>query len=435
MRIVIKNGHVLDPKSGLDAQTDIWIEDGMVVAIGECPEGEGAGAEVLNAEVLDAEGLYVVPGLIDAHCHLRDPGFEYKEDIESGTKSAAKGGFTSIACMPNTNPVIDNETVVSYIRSKAEKEGYVHVYPIGAVSKGLKGEQLAQIGELKFAGAVGITDDGNPVGSAGLMKKAMLYASMFDITVISHCEDMSLVDGGVMNEGYNSTVMGLKGIPAAAEEVMLARDIILSEYTGVPVHIAHVSTKLGIQLIREAKQRGVKVTCETCPHYFSLTDDACLEFNTLAKVNPPLRRPADVEAVIEGLKDGTIDLIVTDHAPHHADEKNVEFGYAANGMVGFETALPLALTNLYHTGHMTMKQVIETLTVNPAAVLRLPKGDIAVGKPCDITVFDPDAEYTIDISKFASKSNNSPFHGYPVKGAVKYTIVDGKIVVRDGQLM
>ena len=512
MRIVIKNGHVIDIKSGINEVADIYINDGVVekisaedisgginggtngginggtnggidggissganggisgeISIGATGGTDGGGGNGANngtdggdskgassgankgsntvisngtdisaaeePEIIDASGMYVVPGLIDAHCHLRDPGYEYKEDIESGTRSAAKGGFTSVACMPNTNPVIDNEAVVSYIKNKAETVGYVNVFPIGAISKGCKGEELAEIGELKYAGAVAISDDGKPVNSAGLMKKAMIYSSMFNIPVISHCEDLSLAEDGVMNEGYNSTVLGLKGIPAAAEETMIARELILSEYTGVPIHIAHVSTKLGIELIRNAKQRGVKVTCETCPHYFSLTDDLCLEFNTLAKVNPPLRRPEDVKAVIEGLKDGTIDIIATDHAPHHDDEKNVEFGYAANGMVGFETALPLVLTNLYHTGEMDIGQIIAKMTVNPAKMLGLQKGDISEGQPCDITIFDPDEEYEIDVEKFESKSRNSPFNGYKVKGKVKYTIVGGKVVVRDGMVV
>ena len=435
MQIIIKNGHVIDPKNNISAVMDVIIQDGVIVAIGEPADGEAIKIDKKNAKIIDAKGMYVVPGLIDAHCHLRDPGFEYKEDIETGTRSAAKGGFTSVACMPNTSPVIDNKTVIAYIKDKAAKDGYVHVFPIGAITKGLQGEQLAEIGDMKFAGAVAISDDGKPVQSAGLMKKALLYSSMFDITVISHCEDMTLVEEGVMNEGYNATMMGLKGIPAAAEETMLARELILSEYTGVPVHIAHVSTKLGVQLIREAKARGVKVTCETCPHYFSLTDDACKDFNTLAKVNPPLRREDDVEAIIAGLADGTIDMIATDHAPHHVDEKNLEFGYAANGMVGFETALPLALTYLYHTGRMSLEDIVAKMTVNPANMLKLAKGSLSVGKAADVTVFDPNEEYTIDISKFESKSKNSPYNGYAVKGAVKYTIVDGKIVVYDGQVM
>lgn len=434
MQIIIKNGHVIDPKAGISAVMDVVIQDGVIAAVGTPADAEELKVDEKNAKVIDATGLYVVPGLIDAHCHLRDPGFEYKEDIETGTRSAAKGGFTSVACMPNTNPVIDNKAIITYIKERAAKDGYVNVFPIGAITKGLKGEQLAEIGDMKFAGAVAVSDDGKPVQSAGLMKKALLYSSMFDITVISHCEDMSLVEDGVMNEGYNATMMGLKGIPAAAEETMLSRELILSEYTGVPVHIAHVSTKLGVQLIRDAKKRGVKVTCETCPHYFSLTDDACKDFNTLAKVNPPLRREDDVEAIIQGLQDGTIDMIATDHAPHHVDEKNVEFGYAANGMVGFETALPLALTNLYHSGRMSMESVIEKMTVNPANMLGLAKGTLGVGKAADITIFDANAEYNIDISKFESKSKNSPFDGYPVKGAVKYTIVNGKIVVCDGVL-
>ena len=435
MRTIIKNGHVIDINLKINEITDIYINDGIVEAIGKENFDKSDNTDISGAEVIDAKGMYVVPGLIDAHCHLRDPGFEYKEDIESGTRSAAKGGFTSVACMPNTNPVIDNESVVSYVKNKSEKEGYVNVFPIGAISKGCKGEELAEIGELKFAGAVAISDDGKPVNSAGLMKKALMYSSMFDIRVISHCEELSLAEDGVMNEGYNSTILGLKGIPAAAEETMIARDLILSEYTSVPVHIAHVSTKLGIDLIRNAKKRGVKVTCETCPHYFSLTDDACLEFNTLAKVNPPLRRDSDVEAVIEGLSDGTIDIIATDHAPHHNDEKKIEFGYAANGMVGFETALSLTLTNLYFTGKLSMEQIIEKMTVNPAKILNIPKGDIAVGKPCDITIFNPDEEYEINIAEFESKGKNSPFDGYKVKGRVKYTIVNGNIVVRDGVVM
>ncbi len=433
MQIIIKNGHVIDPKSNISAVMDVIIQDGVIAAVGEPADGETIKIDK-NAKVIDATGMYVVPGLIDAHCHLRDPGFEYKEDIETGTRSAAKGGFTSVACMPNTNPVIDNKAIITYIKEKAAKDGYVHVFPIGAISKGLKGEQLAEIGDMKFAGAVAVSDDGKPVQSAGLMKKALMYASMFDIAVISHCEDMSLVEEGVMNEGYNATMMGLKGIPAAAEETMVSRELILSEYTGVPVHIAHVSTKLGVQLIRDAKKRGVKVTCETCPHYFSLTDDACKDFNTLAKVNPPLRREDDVEAIIEGLCDGTIDMIATDHAPHHVDEKNVEFGYAANGMVGFETALPLALTCLYHSGRMSMEDIVAKMTINPANMLGLAKGTLSAGKAADVTIFDPNEAYNIDISKFESKSKNSPFDGYAVKGAVKYTIVDGKIVVCDGAL-
>jgi len=428
MKVLIKNGHVVDVKTKLDGIYDIFIENGKITEIGH-------DLELINGDVIDATGMYVLPGFVDAHCHLRDPGFEYKEDIESGTMSAAMGGFTSVACMPNTNPVIDNESVVRYIQSKAKQDGFVNVYPIGAITKGLKGEELAEIGELKFAGAVAISDDGNPVSNASVMKKALQYASMFDITVISHCEDRELSDEGVMNEGYQSTILGLKGIPSAAEEIMVARDLILAEYLKVPIHIAHVSTKLSVQLIRDAKKRGVKVTAETCPHYFSLTDEACSGFNTLAKVNPPLRTKQDVEAIIEGLADGTIDIIATDHAPHHEDEKNVEFNIAANGMVGFETAFPLAITNLVKPGHLSINQLVEKMCLNPSKILGLNKGTIEVGRTADITIVDINEENIIDINKFKSKSKNSPFDGFKLTGAVYYTIVNGNVTVREKVLL
>ncbi len=428
MKLLIKNGHVVDNKTGLNGITDILIENGKIVEI-------GTGLEITNGDLIDAKGKYVLPGLVDAHCHLRDPGFEYKEDIETGTRSAAMGGFTSIACMPNTNPIIDNQSIIRYILSKAKSDGVVNVYPIGAISKGQKGEELSEIGELKFAGAVAVSDDGKPVKSSSLMKKTLQYASMFDMTVISHCEDLDVAEEGVMNEGYQSTILGLKGIPSAAEEIMVARDVILAEYTKTPIHIAHVSTELSIDIIRNAKRRGVKVTCETCPHYFSLTEEACDGFNTLAKVNPPLRTKKDVEAVIEGLKDGTIDIIATDHAPHHKDEKNVEFNIAANGMVGFETALPLAITNLVKPGHLSMQQLVDKMCINPSKILGLNKGTIEVGKSADIVIVDINEEYTVDISKFQSKSKNSPFNGFRLKGAVYHTIVDGEVIVREKVLL
>jgi len=428
MKILIKNGHVVDVKTKLDGIYDIFIENGKIVEIGH-------DLELINGDVIDAAGMYVLPGFVDAHCHLRDPGFEYKEDIESGTMSAAMGGFTSIACMPNTNPVIDNESVIRYIKSKAKQDGFVNVYPIGAITKGLKGEELAEIGELKFAGAVAVSDDGNPVSNSSVMKKALQYASMFDITVISHCEDRELSDEGVMNEGYQSTILGLKGIPTAAEEIMVARDLILAEYLKVPIHIAHVSTRLSVELIRNAKKRGVKVTAETCPHYFSLTDEACSGFNTLAKVNPPLRTRQDVDAVIEGLADGTIDIIATDHAPHHVDEKNVEFNIAAFGMVGFETALPLTITNLIKPGHLSMNQLVEKMCLNPSKILGLNKGTIEVGRTADITIVDINEENIINVNNFKSKSKNSPFDGFKLTGAVYYTIVNGNVVVREKVLL
>ncbi len=428
MKIVIKNGHLVDAKTGRNGIFDILVENGRIADI-------GSDFEVTNCDLIDATGQYVIPGLVDAHCHLRDPGFEYKEDIESGTQSAAKGGFTSIACMANTNPVADNEAVIKYILNKAMSDGIVNVYPIGAITKGLKGEELAEIGELKFAGAVALSDDGKPVKSSSLMKKALQYASMFDITIISHCEDLDLADEGVMNEGYQSTIMGLRGIPSAAEEIMVARDLILAEYTKVPVHIAHVSTAVSVELIRDAKKRGVKVTCETCPHYFSLTEEACAKFNTLAKVNPPLRTDADVRAILEGLGDDTIDIIATDHAPHHPDEKNVEFAMAANGLVGFETAVPLAITHLVKPGILTMDRFVEKMCVNPSELLSINKGVLEIGRAADITIIDANEEITVDTGKFSSKSKNSPFNGFKLFGAVNYTLVDGNIVVREKVLL
>lgn len=428
MKLLIKNGHVIDAKTGLNKVLDILIDNGNVVQMENDIDSTGC-------EIIDAKGMYVVPGLVDAHCHLRDPGFEYKEDIETGTRSAAKGGFTSIACMPNTKPVLDNEAMIMYVLNKAKSDGLVNVYPIGAVTKGLKGEELSEIGELKFAGAVALSDDGRPVNNSSLMKKAMQYASMFDITIISHCEDLDLVDDGLMNEGFYSSMLGLKGNPAPAEEVMIARDLILAEYTKATVHIAHVSTELGVDLIRNAKRRGVNVTAETCPHYFSLTEQACEGFNTNAKVNPPLRTQKDVDAIIEGLKDGTIDIISTDHAPHHIDEKNVEFKQASNGMVGFETAFPLAITNLVKPGHLTIEELVKKMCLNPSKMLGLNKGTIELGTCADILIFDINEQYTVDIQAFESKSKNSPFNGFKLYGQPQYTIVGGNQIVREKVLL
>ena len=427
MKTVIKNGYVIDVKNNISEICDVFIEDGKIAKVAK-------NVDTAGCEVIDAAGKYVLPGLVDAHCHLREPGLEYKEDIETGTRSAAMGGFTSIACMPNTSPAVDNQAIVSFIKTRAKEAGLVNVYPIGAVTKGLKGEELAEIGELKHAGAVAISDDGKPVKNSSLMKKALQYAAMFDMPVISHCEDPDLAEEGFMNEGYQSTIMGLKGIPSAAEEVMVARDLILAEYTKAPVHIAHVSTELAVDLIRNAKRRGVKVTAETCPHYFSLTEAACDGFNTLAKVNPPLRTQKDVEAVIEGLKDGTIDIIATDHAPHHPDEKNVEFAQASNGFVGFETALALTITYLVKPGHMTMEELVRKMAYVPSEILKLNKGSIGVGEAADLIIVDKDEEYTVDISKFKSKSKNSPYNGFKLAGTVVYTFVNGKAVVREKEV-
>ena len=430
MKILIKNGHVIDPANGRNGIMDVFIDKGIISEVGHDLELDG-----LEMEIIDAAGKVVVPGLVDMHCHLREPGFEYKEDIESGTRSAVAGGITSVACMPNTKPVTDNAGIITYIKARAKEAGYANVYPIGAVSKGLEGKELAEIGEMKFAGAVALSDDGRPVTESGLMRRAMEYAKMFDLKVISHCEDISLADDGYMNEGAVASEMGLRGISRAAEEVMVARDIIIAEAIDAPVHIAHVSTRGSVELVRQAKKRGVAVTCETCPHYFSLTDKACEGFNTNAKMNPPLRTDDDVAAIKEGLKDGTIDCIVTDHAPHHIDEKNCEFGYALNGIVGFETFLGLGIRYLVNEGVLTLEELIRKMSLNPSKILGISKGTLGEGKAADVTIFDPEKEWTVDISKLQSKSKNSPYDGFMLYGKPEYVIVGGNLVVNQGVIL
>ncbi len=428
MKILIKNGHIIDAKTGRNEICDILIENGIISSIGK-------GIQSAGSELINADGRYVLPGLVDCHCHLRDPGYEYKEDIKSGTRSAAMGGFTSVACMANTDPVIDNEAVVKYILEKSKSDGAVNVFPIGAITKGLRGEELSGIGEIKSAGAVAISDDGFPVRSSSLMKKALQYSSMFDIAVISHCEDIDLTDDGLMNEGYMSTILGLKGIPSVAEEAMVAREIALSHYTGVPVHIAHVSTAFSVEIIRNAKKRGVKVTSETCPHYFVLTDEACAGYNTFAKVNPPLRGRNDVEAIIEGLKDGTIDIISTDHAPHHHDEKNVEFALASNGISGFETAFALAFTYLVKPGILTIMELAQKMSYAPSRLLRLDKGSIEAGNTADLVIADTSGEWTVDPGKFKSKGRNTPFGGFRLTGMITHTFAGGSKIVDERELL
>lgn len=421
MKLLIKGGRVIDPIQGLDEVLDVLIVNGTVKEL-----GKGLSAPA-GAEVLDAAGKYVVPGLIDMHVHLRDPGLEYKEDIISGTKAAAAGGFTSVCCMPNTKPVIDNKTVASYIINKAKAEGFCNVFPVGSITYAMNGERMAEMGELKEAGCVAVSDDGRPVVNAELMRRSLQYAHGMGIMVISHAEELSLVGEGVMNEGFTSTEIGLKGIPRVAEDIATARDVMLAEYTGAPLHIAHVSTKDSVRIIREAKARGVKVTCETAPHYFTLSDDAVRGYDTNAKMNPPLREEADVAAIKEGLKDGTIDCIATDHAPHHLDEKDVEFNEALNGIIGLETSLPLSL-QLVETGVLTLMQLLEKMSANPAAILGLNRGSLKTGAVADITVIDPTKEWTVDAEKLLSKSKNSPFLGWKVKGSAAATIVAGKII-------
>lgn len=402
---------------------DILVDGKKIVKIAKNVEEKGA-------KVIDAKGLHVFPGLIDLHVHLREPGFEYKEDIASGSAAAVRGGFSQVCCMPNTDPVCDNAAVVGYIVARGREVNLCKVRPIGAITKGEKGEQLAEIGKMKEAGAVAISDDGRPVANARIMRLAMEYASDFGLICLSHCEDKDLVDGGVVNEGYNSTLAGLKGIPRAAEEIMLAREIILAETLGKRAHICHVSTKGGVQLLREAKKRGVAITAETCPHYFTLTDDVIMSFDANTKVNPPIREAEDVEAIKEGLKDGTLDCIVTDHAPHHKDEKNVEYNLAAFGISGIETSFSLSYTYLVKAGVLTLEQLADRMSTAPARILGLEGGALAEGAVADIMLADLNAKYVIDSKEFVSKGKNTPFNGTEVYGKVCCTIVDGDVKYR-----
>ena len=377
-------------------------------------------------KVIDATGLTVMPGLVDMHCHLREPGFEYREDIKTGTASAAKGGFTSVCCMPNTKPVCDNAAVVEGILRKAELVGSCNVFPIGAASKGLEGKEIAEMGLMKEAGIVAVSDDGKPIATSNLLKKVLEYASDFDIPVLNHCEDLSIAEGA-MNEGAISTSLGLRGIPAIAEEIMISRDVQTAEYLDMPIHICHVSTARGIDIIRQAKKRGVKVTCETCPHYFSLTEEACVNYDTNYKMNPPLRTEKDRMAVIEGLKDGTIDCIVTDHAPHHIDEKDIEFSLANNGIIGFETALAVGYTYLVKPSYLTLPELVEKMTVNPSKILKLGRGTLDQGMPADVTLADLNTSFVYTKEEILSKATNSPYIGETLDGRVKLTIVGGRI--------
>lgn len=421
--LLIKNGRVIDPSSGIDDYLDVLIDQGKIVNV----RRGGEEKEDRIKQIIDARDKVVVPGLIDMHVHLREPGHEYKETIKTGCQAAASGGFTSIACMPNTDPVNDNQSVTEYILDKARREGCVNVLPIGAITKGLQGEYLTEMGELSSMGIVAVSDDGKSVKNSELMRRGMEYARNFNLPVICHCEDSDLVAGGVMNEGYTSTRLGLKRIPNAAEEVIVARDILLAELTGCCVHIAHVSTAGSVRIIREAKSRGVKVTAETTPHYFSLSEEALESFDTNLKVNPPLRSVRDVEVIKEGLKDGTLDVIATDHAPHSSLEKDVEFDYASSGMVGLETALPLAL-QLVKEKVLSLPELLLKFTANPAKILGISKGTLMTGADADITIVDLSLKKKIDVTKFKSKSKNSPFHGWELQGEALYTIVKGKVV-------
>lgn len=424
MSILIKGGRIIDPSRNLDKVGNILIEKGTIKSY---PEDIKKLEKDSAVKVIDAGGKIVAPGLVDLHVHLREPGYEHKETIRTGCESAAAGGFTSIVCMPNTNPINDNASVTEYIMLKARTEGLVNVYPLGAITKGENGETLAQIGEMYEAGCVGVTDDGMPVMNSKVMRHAMEYVKAFGIPVISHCEDLNLSGNGVMNEGDTSTLLGLSGIPSASEDVMVSRDITLAELTGTHLHICHVSTVGSVRLIRAAKERGVRVTAEAAPHHFTLTDKAVAEYDTNAKMKPPLRSEIDRDAVREGLRDGTIDVIATDHAPHSEDEKMVEFDQAPFGIVGLETALPLSL-KLVEDGVLTLNGMIAKLTHLPSAVINIRKGALNPGDQADIVIFDPERKVKIDRERFRSKSKNTPFNGWDLKGVVLYTIVNGNIV-------
>jgi dihydroorotase len=420
--ILIRGGRVIDPSRNTDEVTDLFVADGKVQALGRDlgrPD---------DALVVEAAGKVVAPGLIDLHVHLREPGQEDVETVATGAMAAAAGGFSAVCAMPNTDPVTDNQAAVGFIVSQAQRAAKARVYPIGAVSLGQKGQQLAEFGELVGAGAVAVSDDGKPVASSHLMRTALEYARTFGIPVADHCEEPTLAAGGVMHEGIVSTRLGLKGIPAAAEEIMVARDILLAELTGGHVHLCHMSTRGSVALIRRAKEQGLRVTAEACPHHFTLTHEACEGYNTNAKMNPPLREPEDREAIRQGLRDGTIDVICTDHAPHHYDAKEREFDDAPNGIIGLETALGLAVTELVETGLLSLAGLVTRMSVMPARIFKLPGGTLAPGASADVVVLDPVVGWTVQPEEFFSKSRNTPFAGRRLKGRAETTIVRGQVV-------
>ena len=429
MSTLIKGGRVVDPSAGRDGAFDVLIEGDRISRVGRDLPANGAHVIEVPKDCL------VVPGLIDIHVHLREPGQEHKETIATGTASAVAGGFTAVACMPNTEPINDHAGITQFILKKAAEAGLARVYPIGAVSLGSKGEQLAELGEQQTAGCIAFSDDGRPVATALLMRRALEYARMLGAPIIDHCEDPSLKGDGVAHEGYYASALGLRGIPGAAESLMVERDISLAELTGAHVHIAHMSARQSLRGVRAGKERGVHVTCEVTPHHFTLTDetlDGPVKYDTNLKMNPPLRDRADRDAMLEGLVDGTIDVIATDHAPHHSDEKMVEFDRAPFGIVGLETAVPLVFDRLVHTGKISVRRAIELLSVNPSRVMGIPGGTLTDGAPADVTIIDPDRRQTIDVSSLKSRSKNTPFHGWTLRGGVLMTIVGGRVVHRFG---
>jgi dihydroorotase len=425
MTLILKGGRVVDPASSRDGLFDVLVDGARIVKIGR-------GLPVDGARIVEVPaGCIVAPGLIDIHVHLREPGQEHKETIATGTASAVAGGFTAVACMPNTDPINDHAGITQFILKKAAEAGLARVYPIGAVSLGSAGQQLAELGEQKAAGCIAFSDDGRPVATALLMRRALEYAGMLGAPIVDHCEDPSLKADGVAHEGYHASALGLRGIPGVAESLMVERDVSLAELTGSHVHIAHMSARQSLRAVRAGKDRGVRVTCEVAPHHFTLTDetlDGPVKYDTNLKMNPPLREEADRDAMLDGIADGTVDVIATDHAPHHADEKMVEFDRAPFGIVGLETAIPLVFDRLVHTGRITVRRAIELLSTNPARVMRIPGGTLAEGAPADITIIDPDQVVTIDASSMRSRARNTPFHGWQLRGAPLMTIVAGRVV-------
>ncbi len=420
--LLIRGGRVVDPSQGLDGILDLLLVNGAVFSA-----VENAGPAV-DAREIDATGLVVTPGLIDPHVHLREPGQEHKETIATGAKAAAAGGFTSVCAMPNTDPPIDNPAAVGFVVAESQKADAARVYPMGSISAGMKGESLSEIGELVEAGAVGVTDDGLPIMDSGLMRLALEYSQAFDVPVVDHPEDLTLSKDGTMNEGLVSTRLGLKGKPNASEDIHVIRDILLAEFTGGRLHLQHISTRYGVEAIRAAKARGVRVTGEASPHHLLLTDEAVDGYRTEAKMNPPLRSEADREAVQQGLKDGTLDMVATDHAPHHYDEKEAAFADAPNGIVGLETSLGLIYGHLVEGGLIDLPTMVDRMSVAPARVFKLPGGTLKIGSPADVTIFDPNGEWEVDPATFLSKSRNTPFTGWKLRGKPCYTIVGGRLV-------
>jgi dihydroorotase len=425
MQILIKGGHLIDPANKKNGQFDLLINNGKIEAV----EPEGKIKNIPNAEIIDAKGAIVAPGFCDMHVHFREPGHEYKETIETGSQSAAAGGFTTVAVMPNTFPVNDNRSVTEFILSQAKETSNINILPIGAITKGLKGETLSDMGELKEAGCIGYSDDGRPVSDSGIMRRALEYSKMFDLPCIQHSEVLELTQGGSMNEGFVSTELGLKGMPTEAEDIMVHRDICLLPITGGRLHVAHISSGGSVDLVRQAKAKGLAVTCEVAPHHFTLTDDACRGYDTNAKMSPPLRTQSDLDLIKEGMRDGTIDIIATDHAPHDRVDKQVEFSKACFGIVGLETALPLTL-KMVDEKVISLERAIDMLTFQPSQLFKLDKGTLGIGKAADITLFDEKKEYTIDPSQFKSRSKNSPYKDWKVRGKVLRTLVNGKTVFK-----